>query len=64
MRFLSAVVAQCAQALDRAWSYAAEAAARQARPQDDIRGSAAYKRNVVRVFTERGLREAAKELSA
>ena len=30
MEFLSAVVAQCAQALDRAWSYSAEAAARHA----------------------------------
>jgi len=30
MEFLEAMVAQCAQALDRAWSYTAEAAARQA----------------------------------
>jgi PAS domain S-box-containing protein len=30
MEFLGAMVAQCAQALDRAWSYTAEAAARQA----------------------------------
>ncbi|HEX2047604.1 MAG TPA: SpoIIE family protein phosphatase [Acidimicrobiales bacterium] len=30
MEFQAAVVAQCAQALDRAWSYSAEAAARQA----------------------------------
>ena len=28
-------------------------------PRDDVRGSAEYKRNVVRVFTERGLRKAA-----
>ena len=34
-------------------------AAEAAQPYDDIRGSAEYKRNVVRVFTERGLRTAA-----
>lgn len=38
---------------------AAELAAAAAQPRDDLRGSAAYKRNVVRVFTERGLRRAA-----
>jgi carbon-monoxide dehydrogenase medium subunit len=38
---------------------AAELAARAAQPSDDQRGPAAYKRNVVRVFTERGLRAAA-----
>jgi len=37
---------------------AARLAAEQAQPRDDIRGSAEYKRNVVRVFTERGLRTA------
>ncbi len=35
-----------------------------ASPHDDVRGSAEYKRNVVRVFTERGLREAAKRARA
>jgi carbon-monoxide dehydrogenase medium subunit len=35
---------------------AAEAAARTAAPSADTRGSVEYKRNVIRVFTERGLR--------
>jgi aerobic carbon-monoxide dehydrogenase medium subunit len=35
---------------------AARLAAEAAEPHDDIRGTAEYKRNVVRVFTERGLR--------
>jgi aerobic carbon-monoxide dehydrogenase medium subunit len=38
---------------------AARLAAEAAEPIDDNRGSAEYKRNVVRVFTERGLRTAA-----
>ena len=38
---------------------AARLAADAAQPRGDLRGSADYKRNVVRVFTERGLREAA-----
>jgi carbon-monoxide dehydrogenase medium subunit len=38
---------------------AAELAARAAEPHDDLRGTAAYKRQVVRVFTERALRKAA-----
>ncbi len=33
-------------------------AAEACNPRDDVRGSAAYKRNVVRVYTERGLRHA------
>jgi carbon-monoxide dehydrogenase medium subunit len=37
---------------------AARLAAEAAEPHDDIRGTAEYKRNVVRVFTERGLRTA------
>jgi aerobic carbon-monoxide dehydrogenase medium subunit len=37
---------------------AARLAADAARPHDDHRGSAEYKRNVVRVYTERGLRTA------
>lgn len=36
----------------------AEAAARTAEPESDIRGSAEYKRHVVRVFVQRGLRQA------
>jgi aerobic carbon-monoxide dehydrogenase medium subunit len=38
---------------------AARLAAEAAEPRDDVRGSADYKRNVVRLFTERGLRTAA-----
>jgi aerobic carbon-monoxide dehydrogenase medium subunit len=38
---------------------AAELAAQAAQPRSDQRGSADYKRSVVRVFTERGLRKAA-----
>jgi carbon-monoxide dehydrogenase medium subunit len=37
---------------------AARLAAEAGEPHDDIRGTAEYKRNVVRVFTERGLRTA------
>jgi len=42
------------EAIERAARLAAEAS----EPRDDVRGSAEYKRNVVRVFTERGLRTA------
>ena len=38
---------------------AARLAAEAAEPTDDLRGTAEYKRNVVRVYTERGLRKAA-----
>jgi carbon-monoxide dehydrogenase medium subunit len=44
---------------DAAVRGAAELAAQAAQPRDDIRGTAAYKRQVVRVFTERALRRAA-----
>ena len=44
---------------DAAIVEAGRLAAEAATPQDDVRGSVEYKRNVVRVFTERGLREAA-----
>jgi len=43
---------------DDAIRAAARLAAEAAEPHDDVRGSAAYKRNVVRIFTERGLRTA------
>jgi aerobic carbon-monoxide dehydrogenase medium subunit len=43
---------------DEAIAEAARLAADAAEPWDDERGSADYKRNVVRVFTERGLRKA------
>jgi aerobic carbon-monoxide dehydrogenase medium subunit len=45
---------------DDAIGEAARLAAEAAEPRDDVRGSADYKRNVVRVFTERGLRAAAR----
>jgi aerobic carbon-monoxide dehydrogenase medium subunit len=44
------------EAIENAGRLAAEAA----EPHDDLRGSAEYKRNVVRIFTERGLRKAAR----
>lgn len=44
---------------DELFREAAELAAQAAQPSDDQRGPAAYKRHVVRVFTERGLRAAA-----
>jgi carbon-monoxide dehydrogenase medium subunit len=45
---------------DEAIREAARLAAEAADPRDDVRGSADYKRNVVRVFVERGLRRAAR----
>jgi aerobic carbon-monoxide dehydrogenase medium subunit len=47
-----------AEPSEEAIGAAAGLAAEAAEPHDDVRGSAAYKRNVVRVFTERGLRTA------
>jgi carbon-monoxide dehydrogenase medium subunit len=44
---------------DEAISEAARLAAQAAEPRTDIRGTEEYKRNVVRVFVERGLRKAA-----
>jgi carbon-monoxide dehydrogenase medium subunit len=44
---------------DGAISEAARLAAEAARPRTDVRGTEAYKRNVVRIFTERGLHKAA-----
>ncbi len=41
---------------DEAIGEAARLAAEHAEPFDDIRGSVEYKRNMVRVYTERGLR--------
>ena len=47
---------------DDAIRQAAALAAEAAQPYDDLRGTAEYKRQVVRVFTERGLRTAAAQL--
>jgi len=44
---------------DQAIGEAARLAAEAAQPRTDLRGTEAYKRNVVRVFTERGLRKTA-----
>jgi CO dehydrogenase flavoprotein C-terminal domain len=49
---------------DEAIAEAAALAAEAARPYSDTRGSADYKRTVVRVFTERGLRTVAERLGA
>ncbi len=43
---------------DEAIGEAARLAAAASEPRDDVRGSADYKRNVVRIYTERGLRTA------
>ena len=53
-----------AELTDDAIAEAARLAAEAAQPYDDVRGSAEYKRNVVRVFTERGLRTAAEAARA
>jgi aerobic carbon-monoxide dehydrogenase medium subunit len=44
---------------DNSIKEAARLVAEEAEPRDDLRGTAEYKRNVVRVFTERGLRKVA-----
>jgi len=49
---------------DEAIRGAAELAAKAAQPQSDVRGSADYKRQVVRVFTERALRQSAEAAAA
>ena len=45
---------------DELFAEAAELAAARRRTQDDVRGSAEYKRQVVRVFTRRGLARGAR----
>jgi carbon-monoxide dehydrogenase medium subunit len=60
IRAEAAEQALAGQALDdAAISEAARLAAEGARPRTDVRGTEDYKRNVVRVFTARGLRKAA-----
>jgi aerobic carbon-monoxide dehydrogenase medium subunit len=60
LRATAAEEALAGRALDEeAIGEAARLAAEAAEPRSDVRGSADYKRNVVRVFTERGLRAAA-----
>ena len=60
LRAEAAEQALAGQALDDASiSDAARLAAEGAQPRTDIRGTEAHKRNVVRVFVERGLRKAA-----
>jgi len=49
---------------DEAIAEAGRLAAEAADPKDDIRGTAEYKRSVVRVYTERGLRTAARAAAA
>ena len=46
---------------DQGVADAARRAAEAAEPKDDIRGSAAYKKDMVRVFVQRGLRAAIKQ---
>jgi aerobic carbon-monoxide dehydrogenase medium subunit len=48
-----------AEPTDEALAEAARLAAEAGQPQDDLRGTAAFKRNVIRVYVERGLRTAA-----
>jgi carbon-monoxide dehydrogenase medium subunit len=48
-----------AEPTEATFTEAARLAAEAAQPQSDIRGTADYKRNVVRIFTERGLRAVA-----
>jgi carbon-monoxide dehydrogenase medium subunit len=53
-----------AELTDETIQGAAELAAEAAQPRSDHRGTADYKRSVVRVFTERGLRKAAETAAA
>ncbi len=58
-RLLSAQkVLEGAGAGETSWQRAADAAAAEAQTVDDVRGSAAYKRELVRVYTTRALRRA------
>jgi len=48
---------------DEAIAEAARLAAEAAQPRTDVRGTEQYKRNTVRVFTARGLRNAAEAIA-
>jgi carbon-monoxide dehydrogenase medium subunit len=54
-------VLQGAEPSDEVIEEAAQLAAQSAEPRSDLRGSAEYKRNVVRVFVRRGLRAALRQ---
>ena len=49
------------QPSDELFAEAAELAAAAAEPHDDVRGTAAWKRQVVRTYTKRGLAAAAQQ---
>jgi aerobic carbon-monoxide dehydrogenase medium subunit len=64
-RAAAAVEALTAQALDdEAIDEAARLAAAAAQPRTDVRGTEEYKRNVVRIFTTRGLRKAKEAIAS
>jgi carbon-monoxide dehydrogenase medium subunit len=64
MRASAAEEALAGQALDdEAIDEAARLAAEAAQPHTDVRGTEEYKRNVVRIFTARGLRKAKEEIA-
>jgi len=64
MRAVAAEEALAGQALDdEAIDAAARLAAEAAQPHTDVRGTEEYKRNVVRIFTARGLRKAKEEIA-
>ena len=65
VRAAEAEEALTAQALDEeAIEEAARLAAAAARPRTDVRGTEEYKRNVVRIFTARGLRKAKEAIAS
>jgi carbon-monoxide dehydrogenase medium subunit len=64
IRASAAEEALAGQALDdEAIDEAARLAAEAAQPHTDVRGTEEYKRNVVRIFTARGLRKAKEEIA-
>ena len=64
IRAAAAEEALVGQALDDgAIDEAARLAAEAAQPHTDVRGTEEYKRNVVRIFTARGLRKVKEEIA-